>query len=162
EVTRAAYRAFARQTGSTAPPAWSDTPNASDALPATSIAWVDARRYCGWAQGRLPSEPEWERAAAGTYGRMYPWGNSFQPELIAGGAALAPVGSYPDGASETGVLDLIGNAPEWVEPPPGEAPFLKGGGVAGFANRESQMVFTRTAPDSAAWSPGPGFRCAYD
>ena len=160
EVTRDAYRAFAADTGSKSPVSWLDSPDAGGALPATGVAIEQAQRYCRWAGGRLPTEPEWERAAAGTYGRMYPWGNSFQPEVIA--TTLSAVGSFPLGASEAGVFDLIGNAAEWVEPPPGESPFLKGGGAGSFSARSALMVFSRTAPDSAPWAPGPGFRCAAD
>ncbi len=161
EVTRASYRAFARATGARVPTGWvPGEPGPTG--PATGVSLDEARGFCRWAKGRLPSEPEWERAAVGTYGRMYPWGNSFQPEAIAPGPAPSPVGSVPAGGSETGVLDLIGNAAEWVEPPPGEPPFLKGGGVGSFGTREALMVFARTAPDSAPWAPGPGFRCAYD
>ena len=163
EVTTRAFEKFLAATGSRQPKAWlDDRPEPGSTLPATGITLDEARRYCRWADGRLPTETEWERAAAGTYGRMYPWGNSFQPAVVAGGARPVEVGSFPDGASESGVLDLIGNAVEWVEPAHGEAAFLKGGGAGSWSERPHLMVFARIRPDSAAWRPGPGFRCAYD
>jgi len=163
EVTTRSFERFLAATGARQPEAWAqDRPEQGSSRPVTGVALEEGHRFCRWAGGRLPSEPEWERAAAGTYGRMYPWGNTFQPEVVATGPRPGPVGSFPAGASESGVQDLIGNAVEWVAPADGEAPFLKGGGAGVWADRSLLMVFGRIAPDSAAWRPGPGFRCAYD
>ena len=163
EVTTAGFEKFLAATGSRQPIAWlDDRPEQGSSRPVTGVTLEEARRYCRWAEGRLPSESEWERAAAGTYGRMYPWGNSFQPEVVATAGRPAPVGSLPDGASESGVVDMIGNAVEWVEPADGDAGYLKGGGAGTWAERSHLMVFARIAPDAAPWRPGPGFRCAYD
>lgn len=108
EVTHRDFKAFDRE----------HTFLASEAeLPVTGVTLVRARAYAAFVGKRLPTTAEWEKAARGTDGRAYTWGNEFVPGLanIGGGEGLKPVGSYPESVSPYGAHDMIGNAWEWVE-----------------------------------------------
>ncbi len=107
EVTNAAFRQF---------DASHVFDNAHANWPVTGISRERAEAYAQWKGLRLPTALEWEKAARGTDGREYPWGNAFDPKCanLGGKDSLAPVGSYPDGASPYGVMDMTGNAWEWT------------------------------------------------
>src|SRR5215213_547357 len=126
EVTNERYVAFVTMTGHRNPP---DPYGAGvlssikgiEHLPVVQTTWYDAKAYCSWAKKRLPTEAEWEKAARGTDGRLFPWGNQPATSKRANfdrewedERTLNPVGSLPDGDSPYGVKDMAGNAREWV------------------------------------------------
>jgi formylglycine-generating enzyme len=126
EVTNERYIAFVKSTGHRTPPnPYGTGPLASltgiEQLPVVQTTWYDAKAYCAWAKKRLPTEAEWEKAARGTDGRLYPWGNEPPTAKRANfdrewedEKTLHPVGSVPGGDSPYGVKDMAGNVREWV------------------------------------------------
>jgi sulfatase modifying factor 1 len=136
EVTNAQYYAFTKATGHRAPEnccepkynIWKgDAPaEGVEELPVINVDWNDAVAYCNWADGRLPTEAEWEKAARGTDGRTYPWGNeppsgnranySFDPvSMWDGAASLAKKDQYEFGRSPYGAFEMAGNVWEWTQ-----------------------------------------------
>ena len=120
EVTNEQYSQFVRQTRHQPPSHW---PNGQyqtgkATLPVVNVSWYDAKDYCEWAGKQLPTEDQWEFAARGKDGRLYPYGEQWKPRFSnakeVGLNEPQPVGSYPDGASPFGVLDMAGNAAEWT------------------------------------------------
>jgi formylglycine-generating enzyme required for sulfatase activity len=139
EVTNAMY-ALCVADGACTPPAedasFSRSPYYSHPTcaeyPVIQVTWEQAQGYCEWARRRLPTEAEWEKAARGTDGRVFPWGDqepdgtranlcgsecpneANAPTVDDGFFDTSPVGTYPAGASPYGVLDMAGNVWEWV------------------------------------------------
>ncbi len=189
EVTNERYMAFVKATGHRTPPnPYGTGPLISvtgiEHLPVVQTTWYDAKAYCTWAKKRLPTEAEWEKAARGTDGRIYPWGNEPPTTKRANfdrewedEKTLHPVGSMPDGDSPYGVKDMAGNVREWVSDwydadyykdapksnPPG--PDKKGvvRSIRGGSWHSPASDITTTARGRGGFAlqtHGTGFRCA--
>ncbi len=122
EVTQEAYLQFVRKAGHPPPPHWVNGVYkvGTGKHPITFVDWYDANDYCLWNKKWLPTEAQWEKAARGSKGRRYPWGDVFDAKRAHLSPAsdvamtLAPVGRYPEGSSAYGVHDMVGNAWEWT------------------------------------------------
>jgi formylglycine-generating enzyme required for sulfatase activity len=136
EVTNAQYHSFVKATNHRLPENCCDAryniwkgdammPGVEE-LPVINVSWDDAVAFCKWIGARLPTEAEWEKAARGTDGRLYPWGNdlpsgnranySFDPvSMWEGPASLAKKDQYEFGKSPYGVFEMAGNVWEWVQ-----------------------------------------------
>jgi eukaryotic-like serine/threonine-protein kinase len=181
-------------------------PVANAKLPINCINWEQARKFCEATGGRLPTEAEWEFAARGSDGRIYPWGdeppngkllNACGKECVAwmtkhpdpdqpiasmfadddGFPTIAPVGSFPKGASTWGILDIVGNVSEWVAdwygpypsdaaaltdphgPDTGKERVIRGGAWNGASAAWVRPAYRFRAPPDYR-THGIGFRCA--
>jgi formylglycine-generating enzyme required for sulfatase activity len=124
EVTTAHYAAFLSATNRPAPWLWETVDlNQHGDRPVIGVDWHDAEAYCRWKGKRLPTEAEWEKAARGTDGRLYPWGNQSPTKEFANfalgarfsyGQVLLPVSDFEQGKSPYGLYQMAGNVYEWV------------------------------------------------
>jgi len=181
EVTNAMFERFVEATGHDARPGWRITASGKADHPVRYVNWFDADAYCRWAGRSLPTEAQWEKAARGTDGRKYPWGNQEPDEsrcnFELNEDGTTPVGKYsPKGDSPYGVADMAGNVWEWVadwydegyyrsapgENPPGPGSgtgrVLRGGSWGNVAGSVRSSFRGSDLPDVRSGSNG--FRCA--
>ncbi len=147
-VTVAEYACFVR-VGQKPPQDWQAQLGKLD-HPVVSVSWQDAMAYVGWLAAhtgqpwRLPSEAEWEKAARGTDGRIYPWGDVFDASRAntneGGKQATTPVGSYPSGASPYGALEMAGNVWEWTNTVYKPYPYNAGDGRERVESTENRVL----------------------
>lgn len=170
-VTNRQYQRFRDATGHQAVPEhWEDGayPVGKADHPVVNVNHADAAAYAKWAGKRLPTEQEWEKAARGPNGRVYPWGNSFNRSncnnVEAGVHDTTEVTAYPNGASQYGVYDLCGNVWEWTDtnvfPDREDAKVLRGGSWA--SPKENVMGTTRAYEKAERRRRDVGFRCVRD
>ena len=186
EVTNGRFAKFVAAIQSEPPWGFADqeTPVVQAERPVRWVNWLEATGYCLWAGKRLPSEAEWEKAARGTDGRTYPWGN--EPPTAAhavfglkeGDETVSPIGNRDAGSSPYGVHDLAGNLYEWVTdwyddafytqpaasnprgPVEGTTKVQRGGSYINSPYRLRSAF--RTKGDPTEHDPHVGFRCAQD
>lgn len=184
EVTAARYRRCVDAEACAPAPIASECTASSrdtDNHPVNCLTWEEARTFCVWADGRLPTEAEWEKAARGDDRRKFPWGNHEIPAAgqVAnicdvscslkwrlesyddGHAETAPVGEFPAGASPFGVLDMGGNVWEWTADAYMDTPsrVIRGGSWNNQARNTRTSIRTSFRPDARAATVG--FRCVY-
>jgi formylglycine-generating enzyme required for sulfatase activity len=165
-VTNAEYARFVGATDHDPPQHWDGkSPPAEIAdHPVVYVSWYDAQAYAEWAGKRLPSEEEWEKAARGTDGRAYPWGNEEPtPELCNFGeneGGTTPVGKYsPQGDSPYGCVDMAGNVWEWTASDYDESKKMLRGG-SWYVNPNNVRSANRFRDDPDFTRSNQGFRCA--
>ncbi|HEX5731959.1 MAG TPA: SUMF1/EgtB/PvdO family nonheme iron enzyme [Blastocatellia bacterium] len=143
EVSCEEYKRFIDETGHRPPPRWSqgNYPAGWARRPVTGIDWDDANAYAQWAGKRLPTEQEWEFAARGTDGRLYPWGNEWKAKAANADSSshkhADTVGQHPAGPSPFGAYDMAGNVWEWTASDLGAYP---GGTLPAQAQLEMKVV----------------------
>ncbi len=176
EVTVERYAKFLSQTNNKArePASWDRVDLAVHGKhPVTGVNYFDAEEYCRWAHKRLPSDEEWEKAARGTDGRLYPWGNQEPQEGMTNfnknycffcnvyDDRLSPVGQFQRDKSPFNIFDMAGNVSEWVE-----EKHLRGGDWrTGWPRAAVFMELSRFSSDDPldkdpGGNPTQGFRCA--
>ncbi|MBI5636669.1 MAG: SUMF1/EgtB/PvdO family nonheme iron enzyme [Nitrospinae bacterium] len=156
EVTNAQYKEFRKEF---------EIPAGKEKHPVAEISYFDAEAYCKAVGKRLPTRNEWEKAARGTDDREYPWGSKFEKgkanTLESEKNGTTPVGSYPKGASQYGVMDMAGNLWEWVDAwDSGEKKYRIAMGGSYFEDGDMSKVYTelKSIPDDQ--HEYMGFRCA--
>lgn len=168
-VTVGQYRAFCKAAGYDYDWKTNRPPNGyKDDHPMTMVTWNEANAFCQWAGGSLPTEDQWEKAARGTEGLRFPWGEALDSRrahmwvnTFTSWRTTAPVGSYPSGASPYGCLDIVGNSWQWCA---GGVPTRRPSRGGGYDSTVDDLRFIQPAGrgymhgDSRL--PSQGFRVA--
>ena len=181
EVTCGEYLKFLTATSRRNPRHWTAQTcrQGAQRQPVTGVDWEDAKVYAEWANKRLPTEQEWEFAARGVLSTMYPWGDGWQANAANAGDSsaqrLMDVGSYPNGNSPAGVMDLIGNAWEWTSsdvvvypggslssPIPKDVKVVRGGSWREAVKEATSTYRGYLHKTDAEDYSGTGFRCVKD
>ena len=164
EVTNAEYAQFVSETGREAPARWPEdkVPSGEEKHPVDGVDWDSAVAYCQWANKRLPTEAEWEVAARGTEGLLFPWGNSPR-DVSLPASGTYEVGSNTDNQSPFGAFDMGGNVWEWVGEPYASVESgnqLLRGGANGFLQNMAYRL--QGDPNTPTMMASAGIRCAAD
>mgnify|MGYP001566733421 CR=1 FL=1 len=179
EVTNTQYKKFIDATGHKPPHHWKDGiyPPEKRNHPVTNVSFFDAKAYASWAGKRLPTEEEWEKAARGSNGGIFPWGDEFNPyDMVATAEGIlnspippfdflhfaGPVDQFNADKSPYGVYDMAGNVMEWTDSwyEKGKTKIVKGGSWVNLCARARCAAKGGANPDTI--SPLLGFRCVKD
>lgn len=165
-VTNVEYKKFVEATGHPDPASWrnGNWPTGKENHPVVEVNWASASAYAEWAGKRLPTNEEWEKAARGIDGRIWPWGNEFDREKCnTYSGDTTPIGQYsPQGDSPYGCQDMAGNVWEWIgggKPSQLRAPLRGGDWLDGAEEARTFHVRMHTPHRK---NPFVGFRCACD
>lgn len=179
EVTNIQYKRFIDATGHPPPPHWigKNYPHNTGEHPVVNVSYYDALLYAKWAGKRLPTEIEWEKAARGTDGRKFPWGDTWQDNAAnisrwLGLGKLKKVGSFPEGRSPYGCFDMAGNVKEltdsFFQPYPGcliknekfGRKYIVVRGSSYKSSRSLSFTYRRDIIKPDEYRSDVGFRCA--
>ena len=149
EVTNEQYARFVVKTGATPPPHWLERHPPPDRRkhPVVNVTLKDAKAYARWAGENLPTEEQWERAARGTDGQAYPWGDSWKAKGLALSVDSTSVAAADEDTSPAGCIGMVSNVSEWtLTPYDDEYQVVRGGSWAGFEKeRKLRPVPSRSA-----------------
>lgn len=168
-TTNEEYAQFVKATGHRTPK-WPSRGYPPDMArhPVVQVSWEDAASYAEWTGSRLPTEAEWEKAARGTQGWIYPWGDEFFAENCNCSESKTdgtrPVDAHPGGASPYGVMDMAGNVWEWTTElyEAGQDWKVLKGGAWDFKGFKDARCAARVYFDPTFRNGAIGFRCAWD
>ena len=186
EVTNEQYQRFILATNHAPPSSWpgGKYPAEKASLPVVGVTWHDAQAYCKWANGRLPTELEWEKGARGTDGRVYPWGDTWLDGVCNSSVKIPstqprPVRDMQKGLSPWGVFQMAGNVAEWcadkyiptafdryktgkIDPPTGAGEHVVKGGSWDDGSPEALKACRRNHMPAGDRNLTVGFRIAQD